>query len=224
MDRGQKVEASSACPGQLNPNLARWFEKNGFQSWQIAIGDVTAAGHWLVAQGSADSAKLGVFGWSYGGCAALQSAVTEPELFKSVIAVAPVTDPASLKEQYRNWSKYELVSQMVGDGAHMHEGSPAEHADRVKVPILMFQGGFDRNVSIEESKLMCSRVTRGGGKCELVTWEDLDHYLDDSSAAFSPDPVAATTRVVVRTCDRWALMDSLSGKKALLKTDSLNDP
>jgi hypothetical protein len=45
--------------GQLNPNLARWFEKNGFQSWQIAIGDVTAAGHWLVAQGIADRRSLG---------------------------------------------------------------------------------------------------------------------------------------------------------------------
>jgi dipeptidyl aminopeptidase/acylaminoacyl peptidase len=64
----------------------------------------------------------------------------------------------------------------------MHEGSPAEHADKIKVPVLLFHGGFDRNVSIEESKLMCSRVTRAGGKCELVTWDDLDHYLDDSSA------------------------------------------
>jgi dipeptidyl aminopeptidase/acylaminoacyl peptidase len=159
-----------------------WFQKNGFRSWQVAIGDVTAAGHWLVNQGIADPAKLGIFGWSYGGYAALQSAVTDPALFKAVVAVAPVTDLAALKQESRNWSSHELISEMVGEGASMHEGSPAEHADKIKAPVLLFHGGFDRNVSIEESKLMCSRLTSAGGKCELVTWDELDHYLDDSSA------------------------------------------
>jgi|HubBroStandDraft_1064217.scaffolds.fasta_scaffold59296_1 dienelactone hydrolase len=159
-----------------------WFEKNGFRSWRIAIGDVDAGGHWLVSEGIADPAKLGIFGWSYGGYAALQSAVTEPGLFKAVVAVAPVTDLAALKDQYRGWSDHELVNEMVGDGAQMHEGSPAEHADKIKAPVLLFHGDFDRNVKIDHSKLMCSRLTQAGGKCELVTWDDLDHYLDDSSA------------------------------------------
>ena len=74
------------------------------------------------------------------------------------------------------------MSEMVGEGASMHEGSPAEHADKIKAPVLLFHGGFDRNVSIEESRLMCSRLTSAGGKCELVTWDELDHYLDDTSA------------------------------------------
>ena len=159
-----------------------WFQKNGFRSWQVAIGDVVAAGRWLVSEGIADPAKLGIFGWSYGGYAALQSAVMDPGVFKAVVAVAPVTDLAALKEESRNWSNYELISEMVGEGASMHEGSPAEHADKIKAPVLLFHGGFDRNVSIEESKLMCSRLTSVGGKCELVTWDELDHYLDDSSA------------------------------------------
>ena len=56
-----------------------WFQKNGFQSWRIAIGDVIDAGRWLVSQGIADPKKLGIFGWSYGGYAALQSAVVAPD-------------------------------------------------------------------------------------------------------------------------------------------------
>ena len=36
-----------------------WFQKNGFQSWRTAIGDVNDAGRWLVSQGIADPAKLG---------------------------------------------------------------------------------------------------------------------------------------------------------------------
>jgi pimeloyl-ACP methyl ester carboxylesterase len=56
-----------------------WMHDNGFKSWRVAIGDVLDAGHWLASQGIADPAKLSVVGWSYGGYAALQSAVTEPD-------------------------------------------------------------------------------------------------------------------------------------------------
>jgi dipeptidyl aminopeptidase/acylaminoacyl peptidase len=159
-----------------------WFEQNGFQSWKTAVSDVVSAGRWLVSQGIAEPSRLAVVGWSYGGYAALQSAVLDSQVFKAVIATAPVTDLGLLKRQWSGWSNYELVSKFIGDGPHVHEGSPAEHADKIRVPVLLFHGELDRNVSIEQSKLMCSRLKSAGGKCELVTWPDLDHYLEDSSA------------------------------------------
>jgi dipeptidyl aminopeptidase/acylaminoacyl peptidase len=64
----------------------------------------------------------------------------------------------------------------------IHDGSPSERADKIKAPVLLFHGAHDRNVSIEQSKRMSERLNAAGGKCELVTWEDLDHYLEDSQA------------------------------------------
>jgi dipeptidyl aminopeptidase/acylaminoacyl peptidase len=159
-----------------------WFEQNGFKSWAVAIGDVLAAGHWLVAQGIADPAKLGIVGWSYGGYAALQSAVVEPTLFKAVVAIAPVTDLESLKLEHRDWSDYEVVSAFVGEGLHLSAGSPADHADKIKSPVLLFHGTLDRNVSFRESKKMAARLTAAGGRGELVTFDQRDHYLEDSAA------------------------------------------
>jgi dipeptidyl aminopeptidase/acylaminoacyl peptidase len=159
-----------------------WFNQNGFKSWQVAVGDVLDAGHWLIAQGIADPAKLGVVGWSYGGYAALQSAVVEPGLFKAVVAIAPVTDLNALKEEHRQWSDFNLVSDEVGEGPHVRDGSPAMNAAKIKVPVLLFHGALDRNVGILQSKEMESRLTSAGGQCELVTWDGLDHYLEDSSA------------------------------------------
>ena len=158
-----------------------WFEVNGFRSWEIAIGDVNAGGRWLMSQG-ADPGKLAIVGWSYGGYAALQSAVVDPGLFKAVVAIAPVTDLGMLKEERRGWTNFRRVSEYVGSGPHLHTGSPAEHADRISAPVLMFHGAFDRNVSIEESKHMAERLTAAGKTNKLVTWEDLDQHLDDSSA------------------------------------------
>ena len=158
-----------------------WYQQNGFKSWPIAIGDVLDGGRWLVKEG-ADPAHLGIVGWGYGGYAALQSAVVDPALFKAVVAIAPITDLAALKEQERYWSDFEVLSAEIGDGPHVREGSPALHADRVRAPVLMFHGVMDRNVSVEQSKLMDSRLKAAGAQSTLVTWEDLDHQLDDSAA------------------------------------------
>lgn len=160
----------------------RWLRENGFKSWRTAIGDVLAAGRWLVSQGIADPGKLCVFGWSYGGYAALQSAVAEPALFKAVVAVAPVTDLELLKEEWRGWTNFNLESDFIGSGPHIKEGSPARNADKIKVPVLMFHGALDRNVSIAQSRLMAARLAAVGVRNELVTWDNLDHQLEDSAA------------------------------------------
>ena len=159
-----------------------WFQHNGFHSWPIAIGDVLAGARWLASEGIADPSKLAIVGWSYGGYAALQAAIVDPTVFKAVVAIAPVTDLGELKEEHRLWTDFQLVSEFVGSGPHMHEGSPSEHADKIKAPVLLFHGAFDRNVNIKQSRLMAQRLVAAGGKCELITWEDLDHYLEDSKA------------------------------------------
>jgi len=71
---------------------------------------------------------------------------------------------------------------MVGDGPQTHEGSPVEHADKIKVPVLLFHGAEDTNVNIAESEHMAARLKAAGGRVELVTWSNLDHYLDDAAA------------------------------------------
>ena len=158
-----------------------WSRDNGLRDWKVAIDDVLDGGRWLVKEG-VDPSKLGIVGWSYGGYAALQSAVVDPGLFRAVIAIAPVTDLPALRESYRRWSNFELESDFIGEGATAREGSPAEHADRIKAPVLLFHGGMDRNVSIEQSRRMESALKSAGGKVTLVTWDPLDHQLDDSAA------------------------------------------
>ena len=159
-----------------------FFKQNGFRSWPTAIGDVLDAGKWLVAQGIASPDKLAVVGWSYGGYAALQSAVVDPSVFKAVIAIAPVTDLAALKEEHRQWSSFLVVSREIGEGPHVREGSPALNAAKIKVPVLLFHGELDRNVLIRQSREMNDHLASAGVPHELVTWPDLDHYLEDSAA------------------------------------------
>lgn len=159
-----------------------WFGDNGFKEWQTAIGDVATSGRWLVTQGIANPDKLAVFGWSYGGYAALQVAESEPGLFRAVVAIAPVTDLGRLKEERRNWSDYYAVADFVGRGNVVDSGSPARHADKMTVPVLLFHGKLDRNVSYKQSELMNQRLKAAGKQSTFVSYAALDHQLDDSDA------------------------------------------
>ena len=93
-----------------------WLHKNGFQGWRTAIGDVNDAAKYLVSRGIAKPDKLAIVGWSYGGYAALQSAVTEPTLYKAAIAIAPVTDFAMTKADAQDYTNAELVKRLIGSG------------------------------------------------------------------------------------------------------------
>jgi dipeptidyl aminopeptidase/acylaminoacyl peptidase len=64
----------------------------------------------------------------------------------------------------------------------VREGSPAQNAARIKVPVLLFHGRMDRNVAIGESRHMDRSLAAANVPHELVTWDDLDHQLDDSKA------------------------------------------
>jgi dipeptidyl aminopeptidase/acylaminoacyl peptidase len=159
-----------------------WYLQNGFRSWPTAIGDVLDAGRWLVAQGIADPAKLAIVGWSYGGYAALQAAVTDSGVFKAVVAIAPVTDLNELRNEEGDWSDYDVVSQFIGKGPQVRAGSPAQNAGKIKAPVLLFHGALDRTVPIAQSEHMARSLEKAEVPHELVRWDNLDHSLDDSSA------------------------------------------
>ena len=159
-----------------------FYASNGFRSWQTAIGDVADAGRWLVKEGIADPAKLAIVGWSYGGYAALQANVVDPDLFKAAIAIAPVTDLAMTKRQSIGFANQLLVAAQVGSGPAIAAGSPARHADRIKAPVLLFHGDQDINVGVEQSRAMDGALRRAGKDSTLVVFPNLDHQLDDAAA------------------------------------------
>ncbi len=157
-----------------------WYGRNGFKAWDMAIGDVNDAGRWLVDQGIADPARLAIAGWSYGGYAALQSQVVDPDLFKAVVAIAPVTDLGLLRSDARNYTNRNLVKDYIGSGPHIEAGSPLRHADKFKAPVALFHATRDVNVDVRHSRAMADRLKDAGKQVSYSEYDDLQHDLGDS--------------------------------------------
>lgn len=160
----------------------QWYQNNGFQSWKTAISDIADGGRWLVGKQGADPARLSIVGWSYGGYAALQAGVADPDLFKAIVAIAPVTDLAKLKAAAAANGRSRIDAQFIGAGPHIREGSPAQNADLIKAPVLMFHGSFDQNVDIEQSRTMRVALQGKGKSVELIEFPGLGHSLTASDA------------------------------------------
>ena len=72
----------------------KWHRAGMREHKQNVFDDFIAAGEWLIAERYTQASRLGCFGWSNGGLSVNAVAVQRPDLWKAVVAGAPVTDMA----------------------------------------------------------------------------------------------------------------------------------
>ena len=108
--------------------------------------------------------------------------MVDPDLFKAVVAVAPVTDLDLLLEESRNQTNFYTVQNFIGTGPHVAAGSPTRHAAAFKAPVLLFHGDKDLNVGVGESRAMRGRLQAAGKEVTYVEFPGLDHQLDNTAA------------------------------------------
>lgn len=132
------------------------FERAGYRQWGLRMqDDLTDATRWAVQQGYADPKRLCLYGASYGGYAALEGAVREPELYRCAIGYVGVYD---LGLMYRDgdiprslYGRRYLQMALGTDAADMRRRSPAGNVDRLKAALMLVAGGRDERVPIAQA-------------------------------------------------------------------------
>ena len=157
-----------------------WKNKNAFHNWRTAMSDIADSARWLGAQGIANPDRIAIVGWSYGGYAALMSAETYPGLYKSAVAIAPVTDLELLKKDWDFYGRSEYIENYIGSGPNVRQGSPINHVDKIRVPVLLAHGDLDTNVKFHQSQKMYEALKAAGKDVEFMSFPGLDHQLRDS--------------------------------------------
>lgn len=154
--------------------------ENAFRDWRKAISDIHDSGEYLITEGIADPKRIAILGWSYGGYAALQSAVTDPDRYKAVIAIAPVTDLSALRRDAEGFTNEDLTKDFIGKDDNLKSGSPLHHASAIKAPVLLIHSDLDANVRVAHSQRMEAALRKAGTPVEFLHYAVLDHQLDDS--------------------------------------------
>ena len=170
----------SACYG-------RDFENRGYREWGFAMqDDVTDGTLWLIEQKYADPSRICIVGSNYGGYAALQGAAKEPDLYRCAAAWAPVSDLISLSRSWKErLSPQVLLDRLGNDDDRLDAGSPARHADRIKIPVLLVHGRQDGAVKVGQSQEMENALRSAGKPVEAIYLDNADHYREQYEARFA---------------------------------------
>ena len=125
----------------------------------------------LLSLGFVDPARLGIFGWSYGGYLTLYSLLNAPDVFRAGIAGAPVT----------NWRNYDTIytERYLGLPSENAEGyrasSVLEYAAKLKAKLLILHNIEDDNVLFQNTLQMSDALEQAGKIFQMVIYPQKSH-------------------------------------------------
>ena len=145
--------------------------------------DLTYGVRYLVEQGIADPKRVGIWGGSYGGYAALAGVTFTPELYAAAVAeVAPSSLITLLETIPPYWEAFRVVFyKRMGDPntaegkAQLLRQSPLTHAAKIKTPLLITQGANDPRVNKRESDQIVIALRERGYPVEYLVAPDEGH-------------------------------------------------
>ncbi len=188
-----------------NPE-AQWFANRGYVCVQVNFRGSTGYGkefgnagnkQWgrtmhtdlldavenLAGRGVVDAGRVGIYGGSYGGYAALAGAAFTPDVFCCAVdLVGPsnlLTLLASVPEYWK--PQIALMHTRVGDpeteADMLWERSPLSQADKIRIPLLIAQGKNDPRVKVAEAEQIVAALEEKGLDHEYLLFEDEGHGL-----------------------------------------------
>lgn len=117
--------------------------------------------------------RIGIWGWSFGGFMSSNALFQAPEVFKTAIAVAPVT----------SWRFYDTVyterflKTPQENAAGYDNNSPISHAENLKGNFLLIHGTADDNVHVQNSMLLINKLVHLNKDFEWLIYPDKNHGI-----------------------------------------------
>jgi dipeptidyl aminopeptidase/acylaminoacyl peptidase len=146
--------------------------------------DLIDAADWAVGEGIADPARLGIYGGSYGGYAALVGVTFTPDRFAAAVSyVGPsslVTLVRSFPAYWRpfmesTWFRFVGDPEDPADREDMWRRSPLARVEDIRTPLLVIQGANDPRVTQQESDQIVAALRGRGVPVDYLLADDEGH-------------------------------------------------
>ncbi|HZP81844.1 MAG TPA: S9 family peptidase, partial [Chthonomonadaceae bacterium] len=132
---------------------------------------------WLGRLPYVDAKRIGFWGWSYGGYLACLCLLLGASVFKTGIAVAPVTDWALYDSLYTE--RYMRRPQDNPKG--YAESAPLTHADKLRGSFLLVHGTADDNVHFQHTARLAAALQQHEKAFRMMVYPGRHHGLEGVS-------------------------------------------
>ncbi|MDP9052878.1 MAG: S9 family peptidase [Acidobacteriota bacterium] len=136
------------------------------------LNDQKAGLAWLTGRGFVDPARIGLYGWSYGGFMTLYTITRAPGLIQAAIAGAPVT----------NWRNYDSIYTERYMGLPQENPEAYERTSPIPAAaamegtkLLMIHNIEDDNVHFQNSVQMAEALEQAGKKFFMLVYPQKTH-------------------------------------------------
>ena len=120
-----------------------------------------------------DPERVGIWGWSGGGTMSLYQIFKYPDLYKTAIAVAPVTDIRLYDTIYQ-----ERYMGLPGNNELEYElASPVTFADRLEGNLLIVHGTGDDNVHYQNTEVLVNKLIENNKYFSMMSYPNRTHGI-----------------------------------------------
>jgi dipeptidyl-peptidase-4 len=173
------------------------------RAWERAIlgklanvpldGHVAAIQALLASHPEIDGARVGVYGWSYGGYFAALAALRRPDVYRAAAAIAPVTDwrdyDTAYTERYLGLPEANAAAYDEASLLTYARQPPKEH----EATLLVAHGTADDNVYFLNSLKLADALARSGRSFRFIP------FLGQTHQFATPDAMEAVWLEVAKT-------------------------
>ena len=155
------------------------FKKMTYQQLgKMETQDQIEAAKYLGTLPFVDPARVGIFGWSYGGYMSSLCLLKGKDVFKSGIAVAPVTNWKWYDSIYTE--RYMRTTQENPEG--FEQNSPINFADQLQGNYLLVHGLADDNVHFQHTAEMANALIARNKQFDTMIYPNRNHGIGGGNA------------------------------------------
>ncbi|MBI3409484.1 MAG: S9 family peptidase [Planctomycetes bacterium] len=167
---------------RASKGLGRKISEAGTREWGLKMqDDLIDAADWAVSQGIAARDRIGIWGWSYGGYAALQALATSDRFACGMSLYGPTELESFIAEAHPiargPWRKLIGDDTTAEGRAQLKKTSPFHYAEKFAKPVLIAQGAKDVVVPKKQSDRFVAELQKHKKPVTYLLYPDEPHDI-----------------------------------------------
>jgi acetyl esterase/lipase len=160
------------------------FQEAGYLQWGgKMIQDIIDGTQYAIDSYPIDEDRMCLYGASYGGYAALMTAVRAPDSYNCAIGYVGIYDlnyAYTESDTMKAMGGEAYLNMAIGTNKEqLNEFSPVNHADKIKANVMLIHGEKDSRVPVINAETMLKRFQSAGKKVPYLNFSNSGHGVYD---------------------------------------------